>query len=235
MADQGSVVVSPASVAIIIPVYNEEESILSVLNPLLEAGYQIIVVDDGSERPVSALLDTHKVHCLRHGVNLGQGAALQTGFEFAIGLPVAFCVTLDGDGQHVAEDIPRLLKPLVLDKADISLGSRFLAAGSGGVPVSRKLVLQVARLVNLILSGLWLSDAHNGFRAVNRKALTKIKLTENRMAHATEILFELKRHRLRFIEVPVSVHYTAYSKAKGQSAWDSIRIVFDLILHKLFK
>jgi hypothetical protein len=99
----------------------------------------------------------------------------------------------------------------------------------------KKVVLHTARLINYIFSGLLLSDAHNGLRAFNATALQKITITENRMAHASEILFEIKKHKLRFKEVPVTISYTAYSKKKGQSIWDSVRILFDLILHKLFK
>ena len=89
--------------------------------------------------------------------------------------------------------------------------------------------------MNLILSGVLLSDAHNGLRAMNKNAWSKIRITENRMAHATEILFEIKKHHLRFYEVPVNIHYSTYSRKKGQSGWDSIKILFDLVLHKLFK
>jgi hypothetical protein len=105
----------------------------------------------------------------------------------------------------------------------------------GGMPMSRRIVLQMARIVNYVFSGILLSDAHNGFRAMNRKAFSVISLSENRMAHASEFLFEIKKHHLIFGEVPVDIRYTPESKKKGQSSVDGIRILFDLVLHKLFK
>lgn len=93
----------------------------------------------------------------------------------------------------------------------------------------------MARYVNFLFTGLLLSDAHNGFRALNRKAAELIRIKENRMAHASEILILVKKHKLRLKEVAVEVRYTEYSKAKGQSGWNSIRILFDLLLHKLLR
>lgn len=223
-------------VFILIPIYNDSATIRAVCNELIASGYNnIIVVDDGSDEDVfSPIADLH-IHYLRHRVNLGQGAALQTGFEYANRIGASFVVTFDADGQHTARDIPTLLDPLVAGKADIVLGSRFLAGSNTEVRKSRTLVLKLATIVNYFFSGIYLSDAHNGLRAMNRKSLSVIRLTENGMAHASEILFEIKRHRLRMTEVPVTVHYTEYSRRKGQSGWSSIRILFDIVVHKILK
>ena len=146
-----------------------------------------------------------------------------------------YLVTFDADGQHAATDIPALLFPLQNNDADITLASRFLKPGHHNAPLLKKILLNVARLVNYFFTGLYLSDAHNGLRAMTRHAAENIVIRENRMAHATEILFAIKKHKLKFREVPATVLYTEYSKNKGQSVFNSIRIFFDLVLHKIFE
>ena len=223
-------------IVIVIPAYNEGGMIRPVVESLLQLHLgTVIIVDDGSAIPVSHSIRDLPVIVLRHRTNLGQGAALQTAFTYAKKLNPSILITFDADGQHDVKDIPAMIAPLQQQKADIVLGSRFLTEGGTGITPGKKFVLKLARIINFMLSGLLLSDAHNGFRALNRKALEKIELTENRMAHASEILFETHRHRLRYCEVPVHIRYTDYSKRKGQSGWDSIKILFDLVLHKLFK
>lgn len=222
-------------IVVIIPAYNEGTVLLSVIKEILLTRVVLIVVDDGSDIPLYQMLQPYPLYYIRHRANLGQGAALQTGFDFAKKLNPDMIVTMDADGQHHSSSIDSMIEPLLTNEADIVLGSRFLSPGQTFVPIMKKVVLHTARLINYIFSGLLLSDAHNGFRAFNATALKKITITENRMAHASEILFEIKKHQLRFKEVPVTISYTAYSKKKGQSIWDSVRILFDLILHKLFK
>jgi polyprenyl-phospho-N-acetylgalactosaminyl synthase len=222
-------------ILVLVPVYNEGAVIIDTISELTKAGYAVIVVDDGSDTPVKELIGHLPVTILRHRVNLGQGAALQTAFAYARKKDPSIIITFDADGQHDTGDIPAMLLPIRESKADIVLGSRFLPGNGTQITFSKKLVLQLARFINFLLSGALLSDAHNGLRALNRKALEKIVITENRMAHASEILFETRRHGLQYCEVPVHIRYTPYSKQKGQSAWDSIKILFDLVLHKLFK
>jgi glycosyltransferase involved in cell wall biosynthesis len=222
-------------ILVLVPVYNEGPEMVNTLTQLTGVGYTVIVVDDGSEIPAKNSIGHLPLIILRHKVNLGQGAALQTAFTYAKKLDAAIVITFDADGQHDANDIPLMIAPIREQKADIVLGSRFLPESGTGMGSSKKWMLQVARFINFLLSGSLLSDAHNGFRALNRVALEKIELTENRMAHASEILFETRRHKLRFCEVAVNIRYTDYSKKKGQSGLDSIKILFDLVLHKLFK
>jgi len=223
------------NIAILIPAYNESVVLRKVVEELLPAGYTIIIIDDGSETPMKDHLKGLPVIVLEHPVNLGQGAALQTGLDYLRNINPDIVITFDGDGQHDANDIPKLIEPIIKNETDVTLGSRFLPEAKTSIPFSKKIVLQIARFVNLILSGVLLSDAHNGLRAFNNSAWRNIRITENRMAHASEILFEIRKHCFRIIEVPVNIHYSSYSKNKGQSAWDSIKVLFDLVLHKLFK
>jgi polyprenyl-phospho-N-acetylgalactosaminyl synthase len=227
--------INPREVFVVIPAYNENAIIQSVIKELLPFQYNIVVVDDGSVKSLFALLNKMPVYFIRHRVNLGQGAALQTGIDFALSKQANYIVTFDADGQHQASDIDKLLQVLINDKADIISGSRFLEGSSHNMPAKRKALLQIARYVNFIFTGLLLTDAHNGLRVMTREAANKIQIRENGMAHATEILHEIKKKRLRHKEVPVNIHYTDYSTKKGQTLVSSFRIFFDLLLNKIFK
>ena len=229
-----SLLINPSSIFVIIPAFNEGAIIHSVCEKLLQYDYQVVVVDDGSSQSLYSSLQKLPIHFLRHKVNLGQGAALQTGIEYALAQGANYIVTFDGDGQHEAGDIPKFIDALTAGKADIILGSRFMEDAVHNMSGRRKRTLQVARYVNYLFTGLLLSDAHNGFRAMNKSAAQAIHIHENRMAHATEILAQIKHKRLRYAELPVQVRYTTYSRAKGQTVWSSFRILFDLLLAKLF-
>jgi glycosyltransferase involved in cell wall biosynthesis len=224
------------SVYIIIPAFNEDAIIKRVVEDLLSYSYVVVIIDDGSSRNLLPQLKTLSgFHYIRHKVNLGQGAALQTGIDFAIANGAAYIVTFDADGQHFAADIPAMLSPLQNAEADITLASRFLTGSLHNASVLKQWILKAGRLVNYLFTGLYLSDAHNGLRAMTCAAAKKIQLKENRMAHATEFLFAIRKNKLRYKEVPATVIYTEYSKGKGQSVFNSIRIFFDLALHKLFE
>jgi glycosyltransferase involved in cell wall biosynthesis len=222
------------NVFVIVAAYNEGRVLRHTVAPLLEQGYSVVVVDDGSADDTFAAARGLPVHCLRHAVNLGQGAALQTGMSYALQKGAEILVHFDADGQHSAGELPRFLRPIELGTADVVLGSRFhLAADASTVPASRRRLLRCAVLVNVALTGLWLTDAHNGFRAFSHSAAAKIDLRQNRYAHASEILSQIRAHRLRYVEAPTTVVYTDYSLAKGQSMWNAFNIVFDLLLGKL--
>jgi glycosyltransferase involved in cell wall biosynthesis len=164
---------------------------------------------------------------LCHAINLGQGAALQTGIDFALARGAEHLVTFDADGQHRPEDIPALVA--ALRDADVALGSRFLGAMPGVAPRRRRL-LRLATLVSNRLSGLELTDAHCGLHAFRATVAPALRLTQDRMAHASEILRKIRASGLRAVEVPVTVAYTEYSRRKGQSGWQAIRILFDYFL-----
>ncbi len=228
--------INPDTVFVIIPFYNENTVIREVIDALLPFRYQIVLVDDGSnESPVEKLKGMGSIYFLHHKVNLGQGASLQTGIDFALQKGARWLVTFDADGQHLASEIQSLLTPLQNNEADICIASRFLEKGKHNATKGRKITLKAGRWVNYFFTGLILSDAHNGLRAMSRAAAEKIQLKENRMAHASEFLINIKKHHLRYKEVPASVLYSDYSRKKGQSVFSSIRIFFDLVLHKLFE
>jgi glycosyltransferase involved in cell wall biosynthesis len=220
-------------VFIIVPVFNEDKIIEQTLLNLSTLNYNIIVVDDGSYVSIEAIAKKYKVFFLRHRLNMGQGAALRTGMTVAKNLNADIVVHFDADGQHDVNEIPKMIEPLIKDESDIVFGSRFLRnTNSQSLPFRKKIVLQVARYINWLFYGILLSDAHNGFRALNRLALGKITITQNRMAHASEILYLVKKNKLRYKEVPVTIQYSKYSLEKGQGILNSINILFDLMFKK---
>jgi polyprenyl-phospho-N-acetylgalactosaminyl synthase len=221
---------------IVIPCYNEASKIAETVAPLLAAGYTVVVVDDGSSDGTDAVLRGLAVVRLRHAINLGQGAALETGMEYARRAGADIVVHFDADGQHDWQQIPDVIRPIQEGRADIVFGSRFLRPeDTARVPPSRRILLQMAVHFTGIVSGLHLSDSHNGFRALSRAALLKIRLREPGYAHASEIFSETARQKLRWVEVPVSVRYTDYSRAKGQSAWNALNVLIDLLLRRILR
>jgi polyprenyl-phospho-N-acetylgalactosaminyl synthase len=225
-----------SAIFVIVPVYNEAGIVRETITPLVEAGYTVVVVDDGSSDGSLRTLAGLPVVLLRHAVNLGQGAALETGMEYALRHGAEAAVHFDADGQHRWEQIPDLIAPIERGEADIVLGSRFLRREDAAqTPALRRMLLRAGIIVSGLFSGLWLTDTHNGFRALSRKALQEIELRENGFAHATEILASVRRKKLRYVEVPTAIRYSAYSRAKGQSFWNSFNVVIDLLMEKLFR
>ena len=222
------------TIFVVIPCYNEAGIIRETIAAIIEKDYSIIVVDDHSTDNTREQLKEIPLIYIRHRLNLGQGAALQTGISVALKRGAEYLVTFDADGQHDVNDIDGMLQKLKEDQLEIVLGSRFLPGSGGNISAGRKLLLKAACYLNYLFTGILLTDAHNGLRVMNRHAAESIHLKENRMAHATEILKEIKKHDLKFGEFPVHIHYTGYSKKKGQSLLNSIRIFFDLVLNKIF-
>jgi len=220
-----------ANVWIVVPAYNEAQVIGEVLNQLCQLPYNVVVVDDGSvDHTYQRALD-FPVTVLRHVCNLGQGAALQTGIEYALLFPeTEFIVTFDSDGQHGRDSIAQLLDSLKTGNYDVALGSRFLRRGDAvNINLRKQLTLKLAILLTRITTGLKLTDTHNGLRAFTAKAAAQIKIKQNRMAHASEILSQISELKLRYCEIPVTITYTEYSKVKGQKIVQSINIIWDML------
>ena len=225
-----------SSIFVIVPVYNEAGAIRTTVIPLVEAGYAVVVVDDGSADGSSEALKGLPVVVIRHPVNLGQGAALETGRVYSLRHGAEIAVHFDADGQHCWEQIPELVAPIVRGEADVVLGSRFLRANDvARTPAVKRLILRGGIIVSGLFTGMWLSDTHNGFRALSRNALDEIEIRENGFAHATEILGAIRKRKLRYREIPATIRYSDYSRAKGQSIWNSVNIVVDLLLQRLFR
>ncbi len=205
-----------------------------VVTELSRAGHQVVVVDDGSSDGTRHIAAAAGANVVVHPINLGQGAALQTGIDFALSHGADIVVTFDADGQHRVSDIPRLVDALRRERADFALGSRFLGQ-TYNLPTLRRWILHAATVFTRLTTGLRLTDSHNGLRALTRDGAAAIRLRQNRMAHASEILVEIAQSGLRYVEVPVTIEYTAYSLAKGQRLGDSVTILLDLFAQELYR
>jgi len=212
---------------IVIPAYNEGEIITETIKDVKKYYPDVIVVDDGSNDDTSDEAKSAGAEVLRHVINRGQGAALRTGIGYALENGAGIIVTFDADGQFEAGEIEKMCRPIIDGESEVVLGTRF--AGGNRIPVKKSLLLKAATILTEIITGLELTDVHNGFRALSRKAAENIIIRQDRMAHASDIIHEVARLKLKFKEIPVAVKYTDYSKTKGQKISGSLKILFDMI------
>ena len=216
-----------SDVWLVVPVFNEAQVIAAVLETALRTFPNVVCVDDGSSDGSVEQIKTTSARLVRHPVNLGQGAAVQTGIEYARAQPGAeYFVTFDADGQHQVGDVVRMLERLRSEPVDIVIGTRFRGDDSH-VPALKRLVLKTAVAVSPRLRRLKLTDSHNGLRVFNRTVAQTMDITSNCMGHAPEIVEMIDVKGWRVTEEPVTILYTDYSKAKGQSLLNGVNIVFD--------
>jgi len=217
------------STFVVIAAYNEEACIEEVARDVRAVYPHVVVVDDGSTDRTFEAAGRGATYTLRHVINRGQGAALQTGIEFALLHDARFIVTFDADGQHRVEDIEPMIAPIARGDCEITLGSRFLGE-TQDMPASRKWMLRVAVLFTRIVNRVKVTDAHNGFRVFSNRAARCIDITLDRMAHASELIDQIKASGLPFKEVPVRIRYTEYSLSKGQSFGGALKVVWQYLI-----
>lgn len=218
---------------VVVSAYNESTCIADVLTELRASYSNVVLVDDGSTDNTFEVGKGIARYALRHLVNRGQGAALQTGIRFALSRGAKYIVSFDGDGQHSVADIAKLVAPLARKQADVVIGSRFLD-NTSEVPTGRRMTLRLAIWFTRLVNRVPATDAHNGLRAFSATAARKIDLTLDRMAHASELIDQIRQSGMTLIEVPVHIRYTEYSLKKGQSARGAVRIVIHYILGRVF-
>jgi polyprenyl-phospho-N-acetylgalactosaminyl synthase len=213
---------------------NEESVIRSVVMGVRSKYPNVIVVDDGStdETGIEAL-DAGAI-LVTHPINLGQGAALQTGITFALQRNANYIVTFDADGQHSIEDVESMLDVMAAKNCDVVLGSRFCGT-TENLPRMKLLTLKAAIYFTRLTTGLKLTDTHNGLRVLRAEAAKRIKLRQNGMAHASEFLEQVAELDLIYTEAPVHIRYTEYSLRKGQKLSNSFNILMDLIVGRFSK
>lgn len=217
---------------LVVPAYNEGQVVADVVEEARKTFPHIVVVDDGSTDDSAEHVASTGAHLVRHPVNLGQGAALQTGLTYALAQPGAqYFATFDADGQHQTKDVEAMVAVLRAGAADVVLGSRFIER-NGQVPWIKQVVLRTAAAVSPTARKLGLTDAHNGLRVLGREAAERLNITMNGMAHASELVGFLAGSDLRVTEIPVDILYTDYSRAKGQSLINGVNIVFDISLRE---
>ncbi len=218
---------------VVLPAFNEEKVIGQVLVDLKKAffalpkfNWQIVVVDDASIDETARIAQEKKALVLSHPINRGLGGALRTGIEYLRQQKAFLLVTMDSDGQHEAEDIQKAIKPIINKEADVVIGTRSLAK----MPWDRKVITLFSSILTFLLFGVWCKDTQSGFRAFGKKALEKISIKTQRMEVSSEFFSEIKKHKLKLVEVPIKVIYTPYSRAKGQSNLNSVKVLLKLLL-----
>ncbi len=221
--------------AVIVPVYNEEKVIVNTVSDINEEFSNIVcIVDGGKDNSANQIRKTHAL-LVEHSLNLGQGAALQTGIEFALLNPdIKYLVTFDADGQHSIADVKKMLKILKQENLDIVVGSRFLGE-TINMPTTKKIILKLAVAFTNVFSSVDLTDTHNGLRVFNRAFAEAIDIRMSGMSHASEIIDKIGRGNWKYKEVPVTISYSDYSKQKGQSMLNSVNILADMLLSRVKK
>ncbi len=215
----------------VVPAFNEEKTIGSVVRSLFSQVDKVIVVDDFSGDDTLKMAVEAGASVLHHEINCGQGAALQTGHELAVQLGADYVVDFDADEQFDVEDIKPAVLAMQKAGADFLFGSRFLGEKLP-MPLSKRyIMLPLARMVNRLFAGIKLTDGHNGFRILGRQALEKIIITQDRMAHNTEIPAQIKKYNLKYLEFPIKVVYREY----GQGILGGLKVLGDLIMGKFVK
>jgi len=215
----------------VIPAFNEEKNIFQVVTQVRPFVNEIIVVDDCSQDKTAELARRAGALVLKHAINRGQGAALQTGTDYALKNQADIIIHFDADNQFRASEIAEVVEPLIQGRAETVLGSRFLEKKSN-LPWQKKyLIMPLARLVNRLFFHITLSDPQSGFRALNRATAEKIKINNDGMAHCSEILYQLFRNKVKVEEVPITVTYHQY----GQKFSGGLKIITDLLIQKIIK
>lgn len=214
---------------LVVPLFNEGQVIADVIRGARETFPNIVCVDDGSSDDSAERAEQAGAVVVRHPINLGQGAALQTGLSYALSQPGArWFVTFDSDGQHQVADAVAMVEKLREGDVDVVFGSRFLDDRTQPGLI-KKIILRAAIRFSNATTGVHLTDAHNGLRAFNRTAASALHIRQNRMAHASEITEQVGKAELRYCELPVHILYTDYSRAKGQSVLNSVNILTELL------
>lgn len=217
-------------VAVIVPAFNEESKIAETINELKPHFNNVIVVDDGSSDETYHESLAQGVTSLRHPINLGQGAALQTGISYALLNPkIEYILTFDADGQHSISSALAMAEEIKKVGVDIILGSRFLENTFTNMPSKKKLILRLGIIFTRIDSGLKVTDTHNGLRIMSRNFARSLRIQHSGMAHASEILSHIKDTDADWKELPAQIYYTNYSMRKGQSILNAINILTEMI------
>jgi glycosyltransferase involved in cell wall biosynthesis len=215
---------------VVVPVFNEAEVIGGVVEELCRSFVHVVCIDDGSTDDSARIAKEAGARVLQHPINLGQGAALQTGFDYVLAQEnVTHAITFDADGQHRVSDALEMLELSRNKRISVIFGSRFLDKRTKP-GFKKRIVLKVAVLITRAITGLRLTDAHNGLRVLSLETLQKIRLEQDGMSHATEIVHQIAKAKLAFREFPVEILYTEYSKRKGQSLLNSVNILVDLMV-----
>jgi len=219
---------------VVVPALNEASVVRQTIADLRKIFPNVVVVDDGSTDATGEEAISSGAVVIKHPLSLGQGAAIQTGIRFALTRGALYVATFDADGQHHAEDLRRMLRMLCREQCDVVLGSRFLGRAEG-MSRSRRFLIRAAAVFTNTTTGVRLTDAHNGLRVMTADTAGRLRIVQDGMAHASEIIAQIGRMKLSVREAPVTVTYSAYSTAKGQKMSNSYRILLELFVGWLLR
>ncbi len=215
----------------IIPAFNEEKNISKVIEEVQKMVDTVVVVDDCSTDQTLKIAKEKNVVVLHHIINRGQGAALQTGNEYAKKNNADIIVHFDADGQFIAEEIKDIINPILKKEAEVVFGSRFLEKKSNIPFLKKKIIFPIAKIINKYLAGVNLTDPQSGFRAMSKKAANHITINQDKMAHCSEIMFKTFQNKIPAKEVAITVIYNNF----GQRFSGGVKIFKDLLLGKLIE
>lgn len=221
---------SSSNVYVIIPALNEASRIGKVIYATRLQGFDnIIVVDDGSSDNTSKTAVNFGATVLYHQINLGPGAATQTGIEYALEQGADIIVTIDADHQHFPEDIPRLLDTLHKESVDVVIGSRFLQ--DNDIPSVRRFYNRIGNWLTALITGIFISDSQSGMKAFRAGFARKIAFNFNGYEFCTEFIFFLRRFHASYREVPINVRYSKETLEKGQSFGNGVKMALRFFKH----
>lgn len=222
---------------IIVPAYNEEKTVKSVISKLCEMGYNVLMIDDGSQDETysigKSIQQTYPQQVLiyKHVINRGLGAALKTGMEAAAINGAKFMVTFDADGQHDPGDIENVCKPLIKGEADVVIGKRNFK----DMPLSRNLGNYIMNIITLIFYGIYVNDSQSGLRAFTVDSTKILELHSRGYGVSSEIISEIKKNNFKLKEVPIKTIYNDYALSKGTNTSVGLKILFKMIMDILKK
>jgi len=218
---------------VVVPAFNEQKVIKDIINSLLKKFSNVIVVNDGSNDRTLEIINDIDIKVLSHEVNLGVGAAVQTGFDYVTKIPNAKAViTFDADGQHLVDDAVAMAKEILLCDEGIIFGTRF-PKHSKNIPKVKRFVLKLIAKITDLVTGVTLTDAHNGLKAYKISTIKKLELQFSSYSYESELITQVARKKIDYKEMPTDIKYTSYSIKKGQKLLNGLLIIEDLL--KLWK
>lgn len=222
---------SMTNIYIVIPAKNEGKRISQVIHQTKLLGFDnIVVVNDGSTDNTSEIACQYGATVLTHPINLGAGAATQTGVEYALERGAEIIVTMDGDNQHFPEDISKLVNALEEKEVDVVIGSRFLTFNDA-IPPVRRFYNKIGNLLTTLITGARISDSQSGMKAFRAEFARKIHFHFNGYEFCTEFIHLIRHHEASFAEVPINVRYSDETLQKGQSLGNGIKMAYRFFKH----
>ncbi len=220
-------------VYVIVPAFNEQNVIKDIINNLLKDFSNVIVINDGSNDKTLETINDLDIKILNHEINLGVGAAVQTGFDYVSNIPDAKAViTFDADGQHLVDDAVAMAKEILICDEGIIFGTRF-PKHSKNIPMVKRIVLKLIAKITDLVTGVSLSDAHNGLKAYKVSIIKELELQFSSYSYESELITQVAKKKIDYKEMSTDIKYTSYSIKKGQKLLNGLLIIEDLL--KLWK